>query len=81
MWELLEKAVDLGALRAVDLQLGRRLEILAGGDAPELLLAAALASHRVGEGDVCLDLGRCDELPLFRTEGLAGGPRPPRRRD
>jgi hypothetical protein len=77
MRRLLRKAVELGALRAVDLQLARRLEILAGGDAPELLLAAALVSHRVGEGDVCLDLGSCAELPLFRTEGLAGGTRPP----
>ena len=81
MQELLQKAVQEGALRAVDLQLARRLEILAGGDAPELLLAAALLSHRVGEGDVCLDLHRCGELPLFRTDGLAGGPRPPRVQD
>jgi exodeoxyribonuclease V alpha subunit len=74
---LLQKAVNLGALRAVDLQLARRLEALAGGDAPELLLAAALVSHRVGEGDVCLDLAGGAELPLFRTQGLAGVPRPP----
>lgn len=77
MRDLLRKAVDLGALRPVDLQLARRLEALAGGDAPELLLAAALTSHRVGEGDVCLDLADCAELPLFRTQGLAGVPRPP----
>lgn len=77
MRDFLQTAVDQGALRAVDLQLGRRLETLAGGSAPELLLAAALVSHRVGEGDVCLDLGRCDELPLFRAEGAAGRLRPP----
>jgi exodeoxyribonuclease V alpha subunit len=81
MRELLRKAVELGGLRAVDLQLARRLEILAGDNAPELLLAAALVSHRVGEGDVCLDLGSCAELPLFRTEGLVGGPRLPCPRD
>jgi exodeoxyribonuclease V alpha subunit len=81
MRDLLRKAVDLGALRPVDLQLARRLEILAGGDAPELLLAAALASHRVGEGDVCLDLADCAELALFRTQGLAGMSGPPSTRD
>ena len=77
MREWLQKAVDLGVLRTVDLQLGLRLEALAGGEAPELVLAAALASHRVGEGDVCLDLGSCGELPLFRDEGLARGRGPP----
>ncbi|MCG6862489.1 MAG: exodeoxyribonuclease V subunit alpha [Chromatiaceae bacterium] len=77
MRNLLQQAVDLGALRALDLQLALRLETLAGGEAPELLLATALASHRVGEGDVCLDLGRYGELSLFRMEGLVGGPKAP----
>ncbi len=77
MRNLLLQAVVRGALRAVDLQFARRMETLAGGDAPELFLAAALASHRVGEGDVCVDLGRCGELSLFREPGLAGAVRPP----
>jgi len=77
MEEFLRQAVDRGALRAVDFHFARRLEHLAGGDAPELLLAAALASHRVGEGDVCLDLHHCRDLPLIGDVGVADGPRIP----
>lgn len=77
MEEFLRRAVARGALRAVDFHFARRLEALAGGDAPELLLAAALASHRVGEGDVCLELDRCRELPLLRDAADADGPRLP----
>ena len=70
--ELLQNAVVQGDLRAVDLYFARRLAALAGGgDAPLLLLAAALASHRVGEGDVCLELGACADFPLF--QGSAQG--------
>ena len=75
MEEFLRRAVARGALRAVDFYFARRLEALAGGEAPELLLAAALASHRVGEGDVCLELDHCRELPLLRE--AADGPRLP----
>ena len=81
MRDRLQSAVRSGALRAVDLQLARRLEALAGGEAPELLLAAALVSHRVGEGDLCLDLARCDELPLLRGEGSGDRLRPPPAQD
>jgi exodeoxyribonuclease V alpha subunit len=57
MEALLEKAVEAGALRAVDLQLARRLGQVVGAATPEQLLAAALASRRTGAGDVCVDLG------------------------
>jgi len=70
----LRRAVAQGMLRAVDLHFARRMEALAGGDTPELLLAAALVSHRVGEGDVCLDLEQCRELPLLHGDGDTGGP-------
>jgi len=63
------QAVARGMLRVVDLHFARQMEALAGGDAPELLLAAALASHRVGEGDVCLDLVRCRGFPLLHGDG------------
>lgn len=74
MEAFLRRAVAQGMLRALDLHFARRMEALAGGDAPELLLAAALVSHRVGEGDVCLDLERCRELPLLHDAGDRGGP-------
>jgi len=73
MEAFLRRAVAQGMLRALDLHFARRMEALAGGDAPELLLAAALVSHRVGEGDVCLDLKRCRELPLLHDAGDTGG--------
>ncbi len=66
----LETAVALDALRALDYHFARRIAALAGVEEPWLLLAAALASHRVGEGDVCMDLARCGDYPLFRAEGL-----------
>lgn len=73
----LEAAVALNALRAVDYFFARRIAALSGGQDPWLLLAAALASHRVGEGDVCLDLGTCASYPLFCAEGLVGRIEPP----
>ena len=77
MERFLRRAVAHGMLRAVDLHFARRMEALAGGDAPELLLAAALASHRVGEGDVCLDLGRSREFSLLRGDGDVDGAQVP----
>lgn len=74
----LRAAVALNVLRGVDYQFARRMADLASDDDPRpLLLAAALVSHRVGEGDVCLDLGACASYPLFTAEGLAGRITPP----
>ncbi len=75
MEALLRQAVAQGELRAVDLHFARRMEALAGGDAPDLLLAAALVSHQVGKGDVCLDLEQCREFPLLHGDGGTGGSR------
>ncbi len=77
MRDLLRTAVGLGVLRAVDYHFSLRMAVLSGADDPQLLLAAALASHRVGEGDVCVDLARCGDFSLFRTEGLSGRLNPP----
>ncbi len=71
MHEFLQAAVGLGVLRAVDYHFARRMVTLAGDDDPHLLLGAALASYRVGEGDVCVDLNGCGEFRLFQAEGLA----------
>ncbi|MCP3866584.1 MAG: exodeoxyribonuclease V subunit alpha [Gammaproteobacteria bacterium] len=65
MHEFLLSAISRKALRAVDFYFGRRMTHLAGTDDPYLFLAAALVSHRVGEGDVCMELGACGEFPLF----------------
>jgi len=70
MLEALKTAVGLGLLRAIDLHFARHMVALAGGDDPHLLLAAALVSHRVGEGDVCVELAHCGDFPLFRAEDL-----------
>ncbi len=72
MLALLQAAVAAGALRAVDLHFARRLQTLAGREDPELLLAAALASQGVGQGDVCVSLDDCADLPLVRAAALAG---------
>ncbi len=77
MRDLLQTAVGLGALRAVDYHFARHLAELAGEEDPLLLLAAALVSHRVGEGDVCIDLADCADFPLFQIDALAGRIRVP----
>ena len=43
-------------LTDLDLHFARFMERLAGGDAPGLALAAALASHATGQGDICVNL-------------------------
>ena len=43
-------------LTDLDLHFARFMERLAGGNAPELALAAALASHATGQGDICVNL-------------------------
>jgi exodeoxyribonuclease V alpha subunit len=69
MRELLQSAMHRNTLRAVDYHFARHMETLAGEANEELVLAAALASHRVGEGDVCVDLAQCGDFPLFQAQG------------
>jgi exodeoxyribonuclease V alpha subunit len=75
MQDWLAKAVHSGALRAIDAQFATHVAKLNGDfDTPEerlLLLAAALVSQRVGEGDVCVDLARAGDYPLFQVPGIA----------
>ncbi|MCP5157864.1 MAG: exodeoxyribonuclease V subunit alpha [Gammaproteobacteria bacterium] len=47
---------DSGWLTHLDWHFARFIERLAGGDAPELALAAALASHATAQGDICVNL-------------------------
>lgn len=53
----LSRAVAAGALRPVDQYFARWLGDVAGTPTPGRLLAAALTSHRLGQGHVCLELG------------------------
>ena len=54
--ELLDTWVDCGWLRALDLAFTRFLHQEVPAASPALLLAAALTSHQLGRGHVCLDL-------------------------
>ena len=65
MWHLLRLAAAAGELRPLDLWFARRMCHLAGNEDPALVLAAALTSQRVGQGDVCLDLAEYAGSPLF----------------
>lgn len=56
--EFLNEWCRTGRLSFLDIHFARFMEGLAGGDMPELALAAALASSAVGRGHVCLDLRR-----------------------
>jgi hypothetical protein len=69
---------DAGHLSDLDLQLADLMARLAGDDAPELLYAAALASHRTGEGHVCADLAAVAGRPLVAdTPDAPTTPSPP----
>src|SRR5262249_60492980 len=63
---------DAGHLTDLDVHLADLLARLAGGATPELVLAAALVSHRTGEGNVCADLMAAAGRPL--VEGAPDAP-------
>ena len=77
MDDLLRQAVARGLLRDLDYHFARRMAARLTEPSPAFLLAAALTSQRVGEGDVCLDLTACGDLPLFQPEGLGRDLSPP----
>ncbi len=56
-----------GLLRQLDLQLAAVLAD-AGEEDERVLLAAALASWALGQGDICVDLGRAAGRPLFDSD-------------
>ena len=47
---------ERGLLTDLDWHFARLMNRLAGGGSPELALAAALASHATGQGDICVNL-------------------------
>ncbi|MFJ9994194.1 exodeoxyribonuclease V subunit alpha [Pseudomonas putida] len=62
---LLDRWVERGWLRALDRAFVSFLEECEAGSDPLLLLAAALASHQLGHGHVCLDLEQTLAEPDF----------------
>ncbi|QXH36421.1 exodeoxyribonuclease V subunit alpha [Pseudomonas muyukensis] len=62
---LLDRWVERGWLRALDRAFVGFLEERAPGSDPLVLLAAALASHQLGHGHVCLDLRQTLAEPDF----------------
>lgn len=74
---LLDQALESGGLRALDVHFAYWMGRFAGSDEPALLLASALVSSRVGEGDVCADLARFAEQRLFAGDGAVGPVAPP----
>lgn len=65
MHSLVEKAVQNGRMRPLDLHSGLFIERLAGGNTPELFLAAVLASNAVGNGHICLPLAEAAAGSVF----------------
>jgi exodeoxyribonuclease V alpha subunit len=62
--EILDHLIQMDFISGLDIQFGRLMERLAGGEAPELFLAAALASKYQREGHICLDLSSVAGKPL-----------------
>ncbi len=73
MLDRLKQSVGQAGLRHVDYFFAEHLHKLEGADEPLLPLAAALASHAIGDGNTCLDLksiaGKC---VLTREDGAGG---------
>lgn len=79
MLDALNLAVSREALRVVDVQFARHMLALCAGENSDLLLASALVSHCLGQGDVCLPLDGCSDLRLFREappEAVISPPEP-----
>ncbi|WP_321878887.1 exodeoxyribonuclease V subunit alpha [Paraburkholderia bannensis] len=74
MLATLERWVERGWLRALDGAFARFLLEETPGAPPLLLLAAALASHQLGRGHVCLDLQATLEDPAFALSLPPDGP-------
>jgi exodeoxyribonuclease V alpha subunit len=67
--EVLPVLHDQGLLTDLDLHFARFTSRLAGGESLELELAAALASHATGQGDICVNLRQW----AWRWQAMAGG--------
>lgn len=76
MLAVLDRWVERGWLRTLDAAFARFLWTEARDVPPLLLLAAALASHQLGRGHVCLDLQATLHDPAFALSLPPDGPQP-----
>jgi exodeoxyribonuclease V alpha subunit len=74
MLGVLDRWVERGWLRALDAGFARFLWLEEPHAPPLLLLAAALASHQLGRGHVCLDLQATLDDPAFALSLPPDGP-------
>ncbi|QGZ64494.1 exodeoxyribonuclease V subunit alpha [Paraburkholderia acidisoli] len=74
MLSVLDHWVERGWLRTLDAAFARFLWTEVPHSAPLLLLAAALASHQLGRGHVCLDLQATLDDPTFALSLPPDGP-------
>ena len=77
MLAVLDNWVERGWLRTLDAAFARFLWTEAPDSPPLLLLAAALASHQLGRGHVCLDLKATLDDPAFALSLPPDGPQMP----
>jgi exodeoxyribonuclease V alpha subunit len=70
---MLEAMQSLNTLRDLDRHFARWIGVLSGDAAGPPTLAAALASQRLGEGDVCVELSRFAGQRLFATPEAEDG--------
>jgi exodeoxyribonuclease V alpha subunit len=68
----IDELAERGLLSRLDVHFARMLERIGDEHRPEVLLAAALASHQVSEGHVCFDLAQ--PPPVAREEGESRAP-------
>lgn len=61
----LETLRDQTRLTALDVQFAQFVAQRARSDAPELVLAACLASHETGNGHICVDLAKCADQEVL----------------
>ena len=70
MQTFLQHAQKLGELRLFDLQFANHMLRINGSETAELLLAAALVSNRLAQGDTCLALDTVKDSPLYKSSEL-----------
>ncbi|MBI3879702.1 MAG: exodeoxyribonuclease V subunit alpha [Verrucomicrobia bacterium] len=70
-WETSERLLAHSAFTELDRHFARLMERLAGGDAPAVALAAALASERVREGHTRFNVSDATGHPVFCNDGDA----------
>ncbi len=68
----LRHALKAGALRELDVYFAERITRNLESGRDDVALAAAMVSHAVGEGDVCVDLAQQSGQSILANENFAG---------